>query len=168
MTKFNSFIGKVTNISNFRTGIENTEGCYKFITLQDNNGNIVNFIMTPYTFLVDYETISVGDIVEGFYDAMAPAVMIYPPQYEAIVMTKVKPNRNVKVDYFDEQLVSSDGTLRLNIAPNTKITMQNGQNFTNSITNKNLVVVYGPSTKSIPAQTTPYEIVVLCRNNQFN
>ncbi|XMB86044.1 hypothetical protein RJG79_11675 [Mycoplasmatota bacterium WC44] len=162
MNKFNSFYGVVTKITNFNSGIENTEGCYKFISLSGDNGNIVNFILSPSTFLVDYETISIGNYVEAYYDGLAPAVMIYPPQYPAIVMTKIKPNRSVKVDYFDQNLVSSDGELKLNIAHNTKITQKNGQRFTDNISNRDLVIIYGPSTKSIPAQTTPYEVIVLC------
>ncbi|XMB67279.1 hypothetical protein RI065_01790 [Mycoplasmatota bacterium zrk1] len=162
MNKFNSFYGVVTDITNFNSGIENTEGCYKFISLSGDNGDIVNFIMIPLTFLVDYETISIGDFVEAYYDALAPAVLIYPPQYSAIVMTEIKPNRRVKVDFFDQNLVSSDRELKLNIGPNTKITQKNGQRFTDDLTNRNLVVIYGPSTKSIPAQTTPYEVIVLC------
>ena len=29
-------------------------------------------------------------------------------------------------------------------------------------TNRNLIVIYGATTKSIPAQTTPYKIIVMC------
>ena len=162
MSRYDSFYGKVTNISNFYMKQQNYEGCYKILTLQ-NNETIVNFIMAPFTFLVDYDSISVGDFAVGFYDGMAPAITIYPQQYQAIVMTKDKPYQNVKVDTFDSNLVSSDGQLKLNVTSDTKIIMQNGQEFTDSITDKTLVVVFGATTRSIPAQTTPYYIVVLCK-----
>lgn len=70
--------------------------------------------------------------------------------------------QNVKVDYFNGQLVSSDGQLKLNISPYTQILLTNGQPFSGNPVNRDLIAIYGPITKSIPAQTTPYRIVVLC------
>jgi 3-isopropylmalate dehydratase small subunit len=106
--------------------------------------------------------VTVGDRVTGYYDGDAPALLIYPPQYQALVMVKENPNQNVKVDYFNNQLVSSDGRLRLNISPYTQKILTNGQLFSRNPANRDLIVIYGPSTKSIPAQTTPYKIIVLC------
>lgn len=74
-------------------------------------------------------------------------------------MSRLVPGQNVKVDYFNEQLVISDGTLKLNITPFTQITLENGQAFT---ANHNLIIVYGPTTRSIPAITTPYRIIIMC------
>ena len=71
--------------------------------------------------------VAVGDRVTGYYDGDAPALLIYPPQYQALVMVKDSPNQNVKVDYFNSQLVSSDGQLQLNISPFTQILLTNGQ-----------------------------------------
>ncbi len=106
--------------------------------------------------------VGIGDWVTGFYDADAPVPLIYPPQFRAIVMVKNVPYLNVKVDYFNSQLESRDGKLKLNIAPTAQIVLKNGQAFTGNPANRNLIVVYGPATKSIPAQTTPYKIVVMC------
>ncbi len=112
--------------------------------------------------LVDHFMAVVGDRITGFYDANAPVPLIYPPQYRAIVMAKDNPYQNVKVDYFNSQLVSSDGMLKLNISPNTLILLENGQAFTGNLSNRNLIVVYGATTRSTPAQTTPYKIIVMC------
>ncbi|HWQ75786.1 MAG TPA: hypothetical protein VN441_10755, partial [Syntrophomonas sp.] len=60
------------------------------------------------------------------------------------------------------QLESSDGQLRLNLSPYTVIVLTNGQLFSRYPGNRDLIVIYGPSTRSIPAQTTPYRIIVLC------
>jgi len=68
----------------------------------------------------------------------------------------------VKVDFFNSQLVSRDGQLRLNLTPNTPITLRNWQPFTQNPANHNLIVIYGPTTRSIPAQTSPYEVIVWC------
>ena len=100
--------------------------------------------------------------VTGFYDADAPVPLIFPPQYRAIVMTIDSPYQSVKVDFFNRQLESSDGSLKLNISPSTQILLENGQLFNRNPANRNLIVVYGATTRSIPAQTTPYQIIVMC------
>jgi hypothetical protein len=166
MPTFKSFTGVVTGIDNFMTGSENA-GCYKLVTVQNMEGNTVNFVVTPYTYFVDQAMVAMGDLVTGFYDADLPVPLIYPPQYRAVVMARAEPARNVKVDFFNSQLISSDGMLKLNIAPYTLVILENEQFFTGNPANRNLVVVYGPTTRSIPAQTTPFEIVVICRESCF-
>lgn len=165
MSTFGSFFGIVTVISDFWTGSEPPSGCYKLMTVQNRDGNTVNFVITPTTYFVDHTMISVGDPVTGFYDLNAPVPLIYPPQYRAIVMARVTQNQNIKVDFFNTQLISSDGTLKLIISPLTQIIQENGQLFTANIANRNLIVVYGASTMSIPAQTVPYKIIVMCQWN---
>ncbi|WP_456274711.1 hypothetical protein [Bacillus sp. AK031] len=163
MINFNSFQGTVTMISDFIIG-QNSEGkgCYKLMTVENDSGAVVNFVVSPATYFVDHLVVAVGDRVTGYYDANAPVPFIYPPQYRTIVMVKHIPNQNVKIDYFDSQLKSYDGQLQLNISPYTQIILTNGQPFSSTPANRNLIAIYGPVTKSIPAQTTPYRIIVLC------
>ena len=160
--EFGFFQGRLTQIRDLLTEDPSTAGCLKMMTLVDGDGSIVNFVVTPDTYFVDHVTLRVGDQVIGFYDANAPVPMIYPPQYEALVMARVTRGRNVEVAFFDSRLVSSDGWLKLNIGPSTQILLENDQAFNGNPTNRNLVVTFGPTTRSIPAQTTPYEIIVLC------
>ncbi|KKB35335.1 hypothetical protein [Bacillus thermotolerans] len=163
MVTFRSFQGTVTMISDVYIGPNGEgEGCYKLMTVENGSGGIVNFVVSPATYFVDHTAVFIGDRVIGYYDGDAPAILIYPPQYPALVVVKDYPPRNVKADYFDSQLVSSDGQLRLNISPYTPILLRNEQPFSRSPANKNLIVLYGPATKSIPAQTTPYRIIVWC------
>ena len=157
--------GIVTDINDFITGQNGeSEGCYKQMTIEDGHGGIVNFIISPTTYFVNQAIVSIGDAIVGYYDGNAPVPLIYPPQYRAIIMVKERNDQNVKVDYFNNQLLSSDGQLRLNLSPYTPIILRNGQPFSKNIRNRNLIVVYGPVTKSIPAQTTPYRIIVWCPN----
>jgi hypothetical protein len=161
--KFAAFSGTVTRIEDFYTGQNDTSaGCYKLMSLENKDRGPVNFVISPGTYFVDHEVVGVGDKVTGFYDSNAPAILIYPPQYPAIVMAKDTRYQNVALDYFNNQLISSDGNLKLNMDPSTKIFLTNDQLFNRYPGNKNLIVVYGPTTKSIPAQTTPYKIIVLC------
>lgn len=162
MTPFGFISGIIIKIDNFSSGTVESFGCYKLITVLKKDGSITNFVITPTTYFVDNITMAVGDPVIGFYDINAPVPLIFPPQFTAIVMSKLVLGQNVKVDYFNEQLISSDGNLKLNIAPYTKIILENNQVFTENPANHNLIVIYGPTTRSIPAQTTPYKIIVMC------
>ncbi|HPT87352.1 MAG TPA: hypothetical protein PL004_05815 [Bacillota bacterium] len=164
MIVFQSFTGILTMIGDLVTGDERNSGCIKIMTVQNETGNVVNFIVTPTTYFVNHATVAVGDRVIGFYDANAPIPYIYPTQLQALVMAKVDKKRNIKVDYFNSQLISSDGTLQLNPSPSTRIILENGQRFTGNLANRDLIVLYGATTRSIPAQTTPDKIVVMCRN----
>lgn len=160
---FAAVSGTVTRIDDFyTTQDEESAGCYKLISLESIDRGPVNLVMSPGTYFVDHEVVVAGDEVTGFYDANAPALLIYPPQYPTIVMAKNTENQNVTVDYFNYQLISSDGNLKLNIDESTEIILTNDQSFNRYPGNRNLIVVYGPTTKSIPAQTTPYEIIVIC------
>src|SRR5574342_991830 len=117
MVKFQFFSGIVTNIGDFFTTANDQSGCYKLMSVDNGNGNMVNFVIEPDTYFVDQALVRVGDRVIGYYDANAPVPLIYPPQYRALVMVKDSPFQNVKVAYFDSQLLSSDGQLRLNLSP---------------------------------------------------
>ena len=163
MENFKPFHGMITMINDFWID-ENGEsaGCYKLMSVEDGFGTIVNFVVSPSTYFVDHIMFRVGDKVTGFYDANAAVPLIFPPQFRAIVMARDNLYQNVKVDYFDSHLVSSDNTLRLNIYPYTHIVLENDQAFSNNPANRNLIVVYGASTKSIPAQTIPYKVIVIC------
>lgn len=162
MERFRSFSGIVTMIHDFPVGAHEADGCYKLMSVEDNQGMIVNFVIAPTTYFVEQVLVRIGDQITGYYDANVPVPLIYPPQYQAVVIAKDRTNRHIKVDYFNEQFESSDGKLRLNITPRTPLYLENGQKFTGSLANRTLIVCYEATTKSIPAQTTPTQIVIMC------
>ncbi len=162
MAAFGSFTGILASIDEFYAGEAAAAGCYKLFSVQNAEGNTVNFVVTPATYFVDHVMMTVGNVVTGFYDANAPVPLIYPPQYQAVVMARVAQNQNVKADFFDSRLISSDGTLRLIIGPYTQILLENGQAFQGNPANRNLISIYGAATMSIPAQTVPYRLIVMC------
>ncbi|MCM3744012.1 hypothetical protein M3193_07625 [Sporosarcina luteola] len=160
---FRFFTGRVMEINDFSIQQDDQgSGCYKIFTVADREGSVVNFVIEPGTYFVDHVLVKVGDIVTGFYDANAPTPLIYPPQYRTVVMAKERADQFVKVDFFDRNLVSSDGTLKLNINRNTPILLENGQLFAGSPANRELIVIYSTTTRSIPAQTTPHKVIVIC------
>lgn len=163
MIQIQSFRGTITMIDDFWISEDKKDtGCYKLMSVENEYGNIVNFIVTPATYFVNHVMVRVGDMVTGFYNKNAPVPLIFPPQLHAIVMARDTQYQNVKVDYFNSQLLSGDGQLKLNIGPYTRIELENGQAFTKNPANRNLIVIYGATTRSIPAQTTPYKIIVMC------
>ncbi|WP_087974870.1 hypothetical protein [Oceanobacillus rekensis] len=163
MKKFSPVHGTVTMIQDYSVGLdEELNGCFKLMSLLTGDGSTVNFVISPTTYFLDHVIVSIGDRVTAFYDVNVPVILIYPPQYQGLIIARDNPYQNVKVDYFDSQLVSSDGQLQLNISNHTPILLPNDQPFTLNPANRNLLVVYGPTTMSIPAQTTPYKIIVMC------
>jgi len=155
MSRFGSFTGEVEEVHEMYDG-------RLMVEVENQDGNIMMLIVNADTFMFG-EMPQEGDIVTGFYDNFAPIPMIYPPQHVAQVLVNKESEdaRTVHVDTFDGELISSDGTLRLNIGENTQIVDTYGNVFDGDIHGRDLLVVYGVSTRSIPALTTPYEIVVL-------
>lgn len=156
-SEFLFYQGVVTSITNF-----GNDGCSKIfkVTMQDRN--VINFVINPDTYFINRTKVAVGMRITVYYDGNAPTVMIYPPQFNAVVAAVNNQIRNIKVDRFNGDLVSQDNTLKLNIGRNTEIVLENGQKFDGSLGGRNLIVLYGATTRSIPAQTTPEKIIVMC------
>lgn len=158
---FLSFSGVITNI---RTS-ENTgryDSCSHIVTVENEAGNTANFLMGPQTFVVDHTTLYESLPVTVFYNGNAAVPLIYPPQFTADVIAPQTEGRMVFVGWFNNVLMSSDQSLRLNVSPSTEVVTENNQTFFGNPGGHVLVVLYTQATRSIPAQTTPEKIVVLC------
>ena len=160
--RFGSVTGTIVDMVPTRIGNRRANGCMIFVTLEDKDGNTVNFVMTPSTYVVDFETLSVGMMCTFWYAADAPMRLIYPPQYNAVVAAQEKNGRMIDVSYYNMTMVNEEQTLQLNMDGSVDVRTTNNQYFQGSPANHNLVVIYDNSTRSIPAQTTPRLVVVLC------
>lgn len=158
---FSMIQGRIVDIQSAGNGGQGG-GCSQFITLELEDGNIVNFVAASDTYVVDFENMYVGMNAMFFYDADAPVPLIYPPQYKAVAAAEAIRGREVKVAYFNQNLVSSDRSLQLNLDSNVPVRTVNNQIFTGNPANRYLLAVYDRTTRSIPAQTTPQQVVVLC------
>ena len=98
----------------------------------------------------------------AFYDASLPVPLIFPPQYRAQIITVLGRDEQVMINEFNRNLVTADNSLQLNIARNTRIETINGQNTSCSPGNQTLLVYYTTTTRSIPPQTTPRRVIILC------
>jgi len=165
MPLFMGFTGTITEIEPFYDWAEDAEVLVEDTVLVSLTDEITstNFIVGPETVLVMDGELEIGAEVTGFYDTSLPAPMIYPPQFSAVALTD--RDHGVMIDRFDEELVSYDGSLQINLGEDTVITLQDGTEFydpsTETLANRAMVVVYHISTRSIPAQTTPEKIIVL-------
>lgn len=155
-TQYHFFTGKVTEINDVY-GVEGS----KLVTVINEEEQVANMVLSKDTYLLGDSSLEVGTSLTGFYDAHAPMLMIYPPQYKTEVAVVGKIEGNIKVDLFEQNLVSADHSLKLNISEETEIISQSGETFDGDLVNRHLVVIYGVSTRSIPAQTTPTKIIVL-------
>jgi hypothetical protein len=157
---YGSFTGTVKELIE----LDAKKGTFK-ITVVNKDGEEANFTISEETYRTNNEKIQVGSVVTGYFDAKIMMIMIYPMQYMAEVIDVQKSNHNIKVDYFDHKLISSDGTLKLKINKNNEVIYQDGTSFKGNPINRNLVVIYDTSTKSIPALTTPIKVIVLSDKN---
>lgn len=133
----------------------------KFISVVDENGAPSNIIVATDTYIVDNAEINEGTQVIYFYDATKPMIMIYPPQIKADVIAVMDDSRIIKVDIFNQDLVSHDYSLKLNISEDTEIILSDGTLYQGELAHHKLAVIYDLSTKSIPAQTNPKKVIVL-------
>ena len=135
--------------------------CSQMVTLRTGN-NIANFIISPATYVIQETRLRIGMNVTAFYDASLPVPLIFPPQYQAVIIGRKSPNETIYAGFFNNNLVAEDNSLRLNLSRSTEILTSNGQRFNCSPGGQLLIVYYSASTRSIPPQTTPRRIIVMC------
>lgn len=95
----------------------------------------------------------------------APMTMSLPAMIsDQTVMIVNSSEANIDVSYYDHELVNEEHTLQLNIGRDTYITNTKGEKriFTEEdIQNRNAVVIYTTTTRSIPPQTSPKMVLIL-------
>lgn len=136
--------------------------CCSLLISVDTDGEIVNFVVSGDTIVVDNTRLRRGIKVAAFYDTSLPAPAIFPPQYQAELVTALRAGQDVALKFFDDTLTAEDGSLKLNLSPVTNIRTLNGQRFMCNPEGQDLLVYYSSVTKSIPPQTAPQRIIVMC------
>lgn len=135
--------------------------CTQMLTLR-SGGGMVNLIVSADTVVIDQVRLRRGMRIAAFYDGNLPVPAIYPPRYQAEIITTLRRNQEVALGYFDENLTAEDQSLTLNLSPVTNVETINGQRFLCSPGNADLLVYYTVTTRSLPPQTTPQRVIVLC------
>ncbi|MGG0667327.1 stalk domain-containing protein [Lederbergia citrisecunda] len=153
------------------TNIENRDNDL-MVTVENEEGLITIFRVQDKTLLFNSgttEEIQPADLkkdmkVEAYYDKNKPMILIYPAQITPelfFVIDEEKPG-SVKVGKFDEDFLSLDKELKLNIGEETTIVNQQGEKINKGdLSGKELAVFYSITTRSLPPQTPPDKIVAL-------
>lgn len=141
----------------------------------DDQNNTVNLKITDDTLVYDNlgNKKALSDLTDGskitvFTGSYEPTPLILPVQYTAnIIIINGDKEGNVNADTYladEEGYTNAANTLNIATADDTKIVDKNEKEYKGDLDKNDLIVFYGVSTKSIPAQTTPTKVVVLGEN----
>lgn len=137
------------------------------VTIEDTYGNPAVLIITENTVYPFESEVSVGDTVTAWYATNMPMILIWPPQYDVAVLAVNAPSDiNINVDRFvsweDGMMLSQDEMFAFRVDENTEIVLADGTDFTGGdLEGRNIIVIYGISTRSIPEQATATKLIVL-------
>lgn len=142
---------------------------------KDDQNNTVNLMTTDDTLVYDNlgNKKALSDLTDGskitvFTGSYEPTPLILPVQYTAnVIIINGDKEGNVNADTYladEEGYTNAANTLNIAAADDTKIVDKNEKEYKGDLDKNDLIVFYGASTKSIPAQTTPTKIVVLGKN----
>ena len=165
INSYTSYKGTITEINDVEGRIsifvtDNVEDPYNGYIFHINKENII--VDGKSEEIVTADKLEKGMTISAYYPLNTPMALSLPAQLtpSLIVIEDLENIKNFKVSKFDEELLSADKMLKLNISENTKILDREG-NETEEIKNKDLLVIYTVSTRSIPEQTQPQTIIVL-------
>ncbi len=162
MSRFASIDGIVTSLATQPADQAAYSPCALTLTVRDYYGNQKTVILEPTTYVLNQAPIRQGDMIIAFYDTQAPMPLINPPRYRAVAVVKPAYAQSAYLDTFDQNQLSSDGLLKLELSNLTETRTQNGQIYEGSLTDRLLLVLFGSTTRSIPAKTMAESITVFC------
>ena len=142
---------------------------------KDDQNNTVNLKITDDTLVYDNlgNKKALSDLTDGtkitvFTGSYEPTPLILPVQYTAnVIIINGDQEGNVNADTYladEEGYTNAANTLNIATADDTKIVDKDEKEYKGDLDKNDLIVFYGASTKSIPAQTTPTKVVVLGEN----
>lgn len=142
---------------------------------KDDQNNTVNLKITDDTLVYDNlgNKKALSDLTDGtkitvFTGSYEPTPLILPVQYTAnVIIINGDQEGNVNADTYlvdEEGYTNAANTLNIATADDTKIVDKDEKEYKGDLDKNDLIVFYGASTKSIPAQTTPTKVVVLGKN----
>ncbi len=142
---------------------------------KDDQNNTVNLKITDDTLVYDnlgnkkaLSNLTDGTKITVFTGSYEPTPLILPVQYTAnVIIINGDQEGNVNVDTYladEEGYTNAANNLNIAAADDTKIVDKDEKEYKGDLDKNDLIVFYGASTKSIPAQTTPTKVVVLGEN----
>jgi hypothetical protein len=163
--------GTITAVQNYiGADGEPVEG--KQIVSVEKDGSEWRVILDSNTYAITYgrtnrKAMSAGDSIRVYYNAKSPSLMIYPPQVRAeYIALNFDEALSITIARFDLNFTDPENMLKLNISEDTEIVYEDGKKFEGDVKelvnpSRKLVVIYGLTTRRIPAQTTPEKIIIM-------
>lgn len=149
------------------------------ITIENDDMEMV-FTVKPDIFVIDQKTnqhlnldaIKVGNKLTAIINKNAPMTLSLPPMTNsAIGFILNSDSAFLDLSFYNDQLINKENTLALNIDKDTNIVAENGAKMrfsANNIKQRECLVFYTISTKSIPAQTTPQFVMIMNKKEEIN
>lgn len=167
MAGYIKYHGKITEI--------NKNEKYLSIRVMDDESNPYNgfifYIFEDVILLddmtkdfIDKDALKVGMEISTFYSKNTEMLLSLPGQLTpgVIIVRNSEEFVDIKVDKFNKELISADNMLKLNISEDVEILDLTGKEINKeNLEDKDLIVFYTFTTRSIPAQTTPVKIIVM-------
>lgn len=167
MPNYIEFNGKITKV-------ESSENGFSILAENDLENTLDKLVahIGDDVLILDEETmdfIAKEDLEEGmevsiYYTKDTVMLLSYPGQIgpNVVIVRSDDVDLNIKIDKFNEDLVSDDNSLKLNIDEDVELINLEGEKIKKEdLVNKDLVVFYTVSTRSIPAQTTPKKVIAI-------
>lgn len=167
MANYLSVYGIVGSVTPFYTTVTG-HSCSLLLSVTTQSLGQVNFVVTPQTFVLEQHTFSPGDAIIGVYNTSVPVPLIYPPQYQAVVLAQNSFGYRAALDYFDEDLLNAAQTMKLTIPTDgsTQTLLINGQNYSYNPGDHYLFILYMSDSENTPAEITPQKIIVFCSTDE--
>ncbi len=158
MALYTSTTGIITNME------YQTDGCSILFTITSEEQGQINILLPANAYVLNMHPFQLGERATFFYAANAPVTLIYPPRYTATAAAYTPHGMTAVLEMFNTNLTNQENTLTLTPTWNTPITLPNGQTFAGTPGGNLLLATYTASTRSIPAQAIPEQVVVFCTN----
>jgi hypothetical protein len=156
---FATFQGTVTSIY--------TINDKTMVSLQSDANTQMDFVLSENTILMGnkgflkQDEFKVGDKIQSYYLPQM-TTLLYTTQTQPVVLFKGdNGGKSVAIDFFDNNMLSAKGDLKLNVGSQNIVMDQYGQIYKGSIYDKVLAVVYASQTGSDIVQASPELIIVL-------
>ncbi len=162
MTFYTPTVGIITNIDYQSGSSFSSGGCSVLFSVQSEDQGQIQVSLPANAYVLNLHQFRIGDRATFFYSTNAPMPLIYPPRYQAVAAAYTPPGTTAALDVFNEMLTNTDGTLTLTPTWNTPVTLPNGQAYANDPGGHLLLATYSATTRSIPAQAIPEQVVVFC------
>ena len=146
------------------------ENGYDLLVAEENGGEML-FCISSSAFLIDcagkpqqWATVEKGMAIAAVIEENTPVMLSLPPKIGNAYGFILCENFFVHCGTFDEELTDKKACLKIVVGENTEV-LALGQDAKEdiSLTNQPLVIVYGRTTRSIPAETIP-ECVIVFQN----